>query len=116
SAGNRANIGDIVGAIEGDGAGIRDIAGNAATGAAIADLQSTCADGGRTRVRIHSCIGERTRALFRDCAVAGNDSVKGGAVRAIEDERTVIRYVARDGATGAAVADLQLAGADGGAA
>ncbi len=47
---------------------------------------------------------------------AGDRAAVGEVVRAIEDERAVIHDVAGDRDGGAAIADLQRAGGDGGAA
>ena len=55
---------------------------------------------------------QRARATLRDSAGAADDAGIGQRVAAVEGERGVVGDVAGDAAGGAAIADLQRAGAD----
>ncbi len=115
-AADDAGIGQCIAAVDDECGVVDDVAGHAARGAAITDLQRAGADRrvacvgvvARQRQHIVGTLGER--------AVAAHNAAKGQIVTTVEVERTVVDDIALDRSGGAAVADLQRPGADRGAA
>src|SRR5262249_24914883 len=112
AAANHAGIGQRVAAVEGERGVVDDVAGDAAGGARIAELQRPGADRRPPGVGAVPSQRQRAGATLGERAGAADHAGIGQRVAAVEGERGVVDDVAGDAARGAAAADLQRAGAD----
>ncbi len=108
--------GEVIGAVHHEGAAVGDVAADRACGAAVAKLECAAVDGGAAGVGVVGGEDERAGAGLGEAAGAADDAGIGHGVGAIEDQRGVVGHIARKDAGAAAVADLQGAAGDGGAA
>ena len=115
-AGDDATVGAVVAAVKDEGAMIEDVSGDAAGGAAVADLESAAGDGDEPRDGIVASEDESPRAELGEGAVAGDQTREGDIVAVIENEGGIIKDRAADAAGGSAIADLEGALGDDGAA
>ena len=111
--GDDAGEGGVVGAIEGERGVVDDIFGQSGEGSAVADLEVPT-DGGSTGEGIVAGECEDSGAELGGGSVAGDGGGVDEGVAASKKEGGVVEDVAGDVAVGAAVADLEGAGGDGG--
>ena len=95
-AADDAGIGQRVAAVEDECAVVDDVAGHAARGAPVAELQRAGADRRNARVGVVARQRQRIGAALGERAVAADNAAKGEVVAAVEVERAVVDDVAGD--------------------
>ncbi len=113
---HHSSVGQGIGAIERQRTLVRDVAGDAASGAAVTDRKRARRDCRAARVGRRARDPGRSRTLLHDHAGTGDRTREVQRVVAIESEGPVVRHVADDAAGRTARADRERAGADGRAA
>ena len=111
-AADHAGIGQRVAAVEHQRGVVDDVADDTAGGAAVADLQRPRADRRAAGIGVGAGEDRGSGPGLGERAGAADHAGIGHRVAAVEDERAVVDDVADDAAGGAAIADLQRAGAD----
>jgi len=94
-AADHAAVGRRVGAVEDDEAVIGDIAGNAARGAAVADVQLARVDGGAARVGVRTVQDQGAGAVLLQAAAPRVVAGKDRDARAIDRDLGVVGDIAR---------------------
>ena len=115
-AADRPGIGHVVGPVEDQGAVVEHVALQRTGRASIAQAEGAVADPRSAGIGLVGGPGQRIGAELGDAAGAADGAGVDQVVAAVEHQRAVVEDVADHAAAGAAIAQLQGAGGDRGAA
>src|SRR5262249_58819320 len=100
AAGDEAAEGEGVGAIDREGAVVRQLAGDGSAGAAIAELQGAAGDRGAAAISVAAGEDQRSRTRLAQRAGAGDGGGERERVGEVRDDLTVVRDRRRDDRAG----------------